>query len=326
MKPLVFLEHRRGRITPGSLGVLSKTRSVAAGSPVAAVLGGASGMKELVAEAGAHGADRVHLAEHESLAQPLAQQWVEIVEQAVRAGTYDTVLLSNSVLAADVAAGVAARLDAGVNWDLVDVEVRSSRLVGRQLAFADSVLAETGWRSDVAVALFRAGVFPVAPADGAGSEPDVVDVAVEAPGRPTTARVLERRPATEEGPALDTAEVVVSGGMGLGAAEHFRLAEDLASELGGVVGATRAAVYAGWYPPSAQVGQTGRTVSPKLYVALGISGAIQHQVGMQRSQVVVSVNTDPGAPIFDVSDLAVVGDVHVVAPALVELLRRRREG
>ncbi len=118
--------------------------------------------------------------------------------------------------------------------------------------------------------------------------------------------------------------MIVAGGMGLGAAENFSLAEELAAELGGVVGATRAAVYAGWYPRAAQIGQTGKTVSPKLYVALGISGAVQHKVGMQSSKVVVAVNKDPSAPIFDTSDLAVIGDVQAIVPQLVALLRQRK--
>ena len=116
--------------------------------------------------------------------------------------------------------------------------------------------------------------------------------------------------------------MIVAGGMGLGSAENFALAEQLARELGGVVGATRAAVYAGWYPRAAQIGQTGKTVTPKLYVALGISGAVQHKVGMQGSKQVVAINKDPSAPIFDVSDLAVVGDVQTIVPQLIELLRQ----
>jgi len=128
---------------------------------------------------------------------------------------------------------------------------------------------------------------------------------------------------TDEGPSIEDAEVVVAGGMGLGGPENFALAEELAAALHGVVGATRAVVYAGWYPQSAQIGQTGKTVSPKLYVALGVSGAVQHKVGMQHSKVIVAINKDPAAPIFEFSDLAVVGDVHLIVPKLIELLRQR---
>ena len=136
------------------------------------------------------------------------------------------------------------------------------------------------------------------------------------------ARVVERTLRADEGPSLADADVIVAGGIGLGSAEGFALAEQLAEVLGGAVGATRAAVYKDWYPPSAQIGQTGKTVSPKLYVALGISGAVQHKVGMQNSKTIVAVNKDPHAPIFEFSDLAVVADVHTVVPGLVELLRK----
>jgi electron transfer flavoprotein alpha subunit len=126
------------------------------------------------------------------------------------------------------------------------------------------------------------------------------------------------------GPSIEDADVIVAGGRGLGAPDNFTLAEELAKELGGAVGATRAVVDAGWYPYSAQIGQTGKTVSPKLYVALGISGAIQHKVGMQSSATIVAINKDANAPIFDFSDLGVVGDVHAIVPKLTELIRQRR--
>jgi electron transfer flavoprotein alpha subunit len=126
------------------------------------------------------------------------------------------------------------------------------------------------------------------------------------------------------GPSIEDADVIVAGGRGLGAPDNFTLAEELAKALGGAVGATRAVVDAGWYPYSAQIGQTGKTVSPKLYVALGISGAIQHKVGMQSSGTIVAINKDANAPIFDFSDLGVVGDVHAIVPKLTELIRQRR--
>jgi electron transfer flavoprotein alpha subunit len=230
-------------------------------------------------------------------------------------------LFSTSVLAADVAAGLAARLDAGLNWDLVDLSERDGELVGRRLALQDSVLVEVGWRSEHRLALFRRGVFEAVAART--GEPDVEELTAEPQAHSRLASLVSQTPREEEGPSIEDADVIVAGGIGLGSAENFALAEELAGLLGGAVGATRAAVYKGWYPSASQVGQTGKTVSPRLYIALGISGAVQHKVGMQNSKVIVAINKDAGAPIFEFSDLGVVGDVHAVVPQLVELLRQR---
>jgi electron transfer flavoprotein alpha subunit len=153
-------------------------------------------------------------------------------------------------------------------------------------------------------------------------EPAIESLTVDLAPHTLSVRAIARTLHTDEGPSLDDADVIVAGGIGLGSAEGFDLAEQLAGALGGAVAATRAAVYKGWYPASAQVGQTGKTVSPKLYVALGISGAVQHKVGMQNSKTIIAINKDPHAPIFEFSDLAVIGDVHAVVPELVELLRK----
>jgi electron transfer flavoprotein alpha subunit len=138
------------------------------------------------------------------------------------------------------------------------------------------------------------------------------------------ATMIEQAHEESEGPSIEDADVIVAGGRGLGGPEHFALVEELAKALGGAVGATRAVVDAGWYPYASQVGQTGRTVAPKLYIACGISGAIQHKVGMQSSNVIVAINKDPNAPIFEFCDLGVVGDLHQIVPKLTELVRARR--
>jgi electron transfer flavoprotein alpha subunit len=247
---------------------------------------------------------------------------VDVIAEVVAGGGFDTVLFSNSVLGADIAASLAARLDAGLNWDLVDLQVRDGELIGTRPALQDSLIVEVAWRSPVRIALFRTGSFEAA-ASG-GSEAAVERVLGTLRPHSTRATLVSQQLQAQSGPSIEGAEVVVAGGMGLGGAEHFALAEQLAAALGGVVGATRAAVYAGWYPYAAQVGQTGKTVSPKLYLALGISGAIQHKVGMQSSKVIVSINKDLNAPIFEFSDLAVVGDVHDVVPKLVELIRQHK--
>jgi len=318
MATLVFLEHHGDELLKGPLGVLSKAAKL--GDDVAAVVAG-SGVKGIADGAGAYGAARVYVADDPALEAPLPQPRVDVIAKLVRDQGIDTVLFANSVLAADVAAGVAARLDAGLNWDLTDIASEDGRLVGKRPALQDSVYVDVGWKSEPRVALFRSGAFD--PAES-GGQAEVEDLPVELEDFSTAARMVEQAHEESEGPSIEDAEVVVAGGRGLGGPENFTLVEELAKALGGAVGATRAVVDAGWYPYSTQVGQTGKTVAPKLYIACGISGAIQHKVGMQSSGTIVAINKDPNAPIFEFSDLGVVGDVHQVVPKLTELVKQRR--
>jgi len=311
---LVFLEHHEGAIQKGSLGVLAKAGQL--GGEVSGVVIG-SGVRELAEAGGRHGAATVYVADDASLAAPLPQPRVDVLAKLVGDEGFDTVLFAQSVLAADVAAGLAVRLGAGLNWDLVDLDADG---IGKRPALADSVLVDVGWSSDVRLAIFRAGTFDAVETGGSA---EIKDAAVELQGFSTQAEMVEQAHADQQGPSIEDAEVIVAGGRGLGEPEKFALAEELAQALGGAVAATRAVVDAGWYPYSAQVGQTGKTVSPKLYVALGISGAIQHKVGMQGSNVIVAINKDPHAPIFEFSDFGVVGDLHEIVPKLTELLKQR---
>jgi electron transfer flavoprotein alpha subunit len=316
---LVFLEQHEGELQKGALGVLAKAASIGDGEVAAAILG--AGASALAAEAGRHGAAKVWVGEDPALDAPLPQPRVDVLAKVVAAGGYDTVLFGASVLSADVAAGLAARLDAGLNWDLVDLVREDGRLVGKRPALGDSVVVDVGWKGSPAIGIFRAGTFE--PAE-AGGEPEVVRAPVELEDFSTAATMLEQAHEEQAGPSIEEADVIVAGGRGLGDPENFALVEDLAKALGGAVAATRAVVDAGWYPYSAQVGQTGKSVSPKLYVACGISGAIQHKVGMQGSNVIVAINKDANAPIFEFSDFGVVGDLHQVVPKLAELVRARK--
>jgi electron transfer flavoprotein alpha subunit len=246
---------------------------------------------------------------------------VDVLERLVRDHRYDAVLFGQSVLAADIAAGLAARLDAGLNWDLTDLVRQDGKLVGKRPALQDSVIVDVGWKSEPRLALFRSGAFD--PKE-TGGEAQVEDVNVELQEFSTAATMVEQAHAESEGPSIEDADVIVAGGRGLGGPENFKLVEELARALGGAVAATRAVVDAGWYPYSTQVGQTGKTVSPKLYVAVGISGAIQHKVGMQSSGTVVAINKDGNAPIFEFADLGVVGDLHEIVPKLTELVKQRK--
>ena len=222
----------------------------------------------------------------------------------------------------DVAAGLAARLDAGLNWDLIDVTAQDGELVGKRPALQDTIYVDVGWTATPRLALFRSGAFDASA--GGGGEPEIEEFSAELRAFSTAAAMVEQAHEESSGPALEEADVIVAGGRGLGAPEKFTLVEELAKALGGAVGATRAVVDAGWYPYAHQIGQTGKTVSPKLYVAVGISGAIQHKVGMQGSSVIVSINKDGNAPIFEYSDLAVVGDLHEIVPKLTELVRQKK--
>ena len=320
MATLVFLEHHGNELLKGPLGVLSKAASL--GEDVAAAVIG-SGVRPLADDAGEFGAARVYVADDPHLEAPLPQPRVDVLARLVRDKGIDTVFFANSVLAADVAAALAARLDAGLNWDLVDVVAEDGRLVGKRPALQDSVYVDVGWKGEPRLALFRSGSFDPA---ATGGQAEVEDVPVELEDFSTVARMVEQAHEESEGPSIEDAEVVVAGGRGLGGPENFTLVEELAKALGGAVGATRAVVDAGWYPYSTQVGQTGKTVSPKLYLAAGISGAIQHKVGMQNSENILAINKDPNAPIFEFCDLGVVGDLHKILPKLTDALQAKKSG
>jgi electron transfer flavoprotein alpha subunit len=317
---LVYVEDHEGELVKGSLGVLSKATQL--DDDVAAVLCG-SGVEGLAEEVGGHGATRVLVADDPALATPLPQPRVDVLAKLIESEAFDTVLFGASVLTADVAAGLAARLDAGLNWDLVDLERRDGKLVGKRPALQDSIVVDVGWKTEPRLALIRSGTFE--PAESGGS-PDVTKLPVEVQEWSSKAVMLERAHEESEGPSIEDAEVIVAGGRGLGKPENFSLVEDLAKALGGAVAATRAVVDAGWYPYATQVGQTGKNVAPKLYIACGVSGAIQHKVGMQSSGTIVAINKDPNAPIFEYSDLGVVGDLHEIVPKLTELVRQRKSG
>jgi electron transfer flavoprotein alpha subunit len=318
MATLVFLEHHEGELQKPALGVLSKAAEL--GGDVAGVLLG-SGVRELAPRAGAYGASKVYVADKPELEKPLPQPRVDALAGLVREQGIDTVLFAASVLSADVAAGLAARLGAGLNWDLTDLVQENGTLIGKRPALGDSVYVDAGWNGEPRLALIRAGTFD--PKE-TGGEAQVEDFEVEFEDFSLAATMLEQAHAESEGPSIEDADVIVAGGRGLGSPENFKVVEELAQALGGAVAATRAVVDAGWYPYATQVGQTGKTVSPKLYVACGISGAIQHKVGMQSSGVIVAINKDPNAPIFDFCDLGVVGDLHEIVPKLTELVRQRK--
>jgi electron transfer flavoprotein alpha subunit len=313
---LVFLEHNGGALEKGALGVLSK--AAALGEAHGVVLG--DGATELASGAGAYGASKAYASDASELGSPLPQPRVDALATLVEQTGADAVLFGASVLASDVASGLAARLDAGLNWDLTDLSVDGEELVGKRAALGDTAVVDVGWKGGPRLALIRAGAFdPVesgGTADVESFEPTFSDFSV-------LATLVEQTQEESSGPSIEDADIIVAGGRGLGSPEGFTMLEELAAALGGAVGATRAVVDAGWYPYSTQVGQTGKSVTPRLYIACGISGAIQHKVGMQGSGTIVAINKDPNAPIFDFCDIGVVGDLHQIVPKLTELVRAR---
>jgi electron transfer flavoprotein alpha subunit len=315
---LVFLEHHDGEIQKDSLGVLSKAAMLADGDVSAVLIG--SDVRGLATQAGRFGARKVYVADNPSLEAPLPQPRVDHLEPLAR--QHETIVFPATVLTADVAAALAARLEAGLNWDLVDLRLEDGKLIGTRPALDDSVYVDVGWTSEPRLALIRTGTFE--PTEVGGGEPEIEEFDAEIHEFSTAAEMIEQAHAESEGPSIEDADVIVAGGRGLGGPENFVLVEELAKALGGAVAATRAVVDAGWYPYATQVGQTGKTVSPRLYIACGISGAIQHKVGMQGSNVIVAINKDPNAPIFEYADLGVVGDLHEIVPKLTELVRQRK--
>jgi electron transfer flavoprotein alpha subunit len=318
MSTLVFLEHHGSSIQKGALGVL--TKAVSLDPDTSAVIIG-SGVGGLAEQAGRYGAKTVYVADSESLEAPLPQPRVDVISRLVKDKGFGTVLFAASVLATDVAGGVSARLDAGLNWDLNDLASENGTLVGKRSALGDTIRADVGWTSEPPLGLVRAGSFDAVESGGSAS---VEQVSADLEDFSARAVMVDQAHEEQSGPSIEDAEILVTGGRGLGTPEAFSLMEDLAAALGGAVASTRAVVDSGWYPYATQVGQTGKVVSPKLYIGAGVSGAIQHKVGMQTSQVIVSINKDPNAPIFDFSDLGVVGDLQTIVPALTALVKERK--
>ncbi len=318
MTTLVFLEHHDGTIQKGSLGVLA--RALAVGGDVAGVVVG-HGIADVAASAGAYGVSTVYAVDAPAFEAPLPQPRVDALEAVVASSGAENVLFAASVLSADIAAGLSARLEAGLNWDITDFSLDGGTLTAKRPALGDTVLATVSWASTPRLGLVRSGAFEPVETGGTAT---VHDVSVTLKDFSTAASMVDQAHEESSGPSIEDADVIVAGGRGLGAPEGFKLAEDLAAALGGAVAATRAVVDAGWYPYSTQVGQTGKSVSPKLYIALGISGAIQHKVGMQGSGAIVAINKDANAPIFDFADFGIVGDLNAIAPKLAELVRARK--
>ena len=320
---LTYALHYEGEFNKNSLGAVSEAARLAkeiGGEAAAVVVGEGDDLSdELCASLGAYGATKVYRGRApEGLAQPV----VDVMAKVVQDEGYSYVLFGGGLLGFEIGAGLTARLGAGVTMEVTEVRVQDGKLLAERPILQDSAVAEVGYEGDVGIIIGRLNAFDIAEA-GEGSA-EVVDVDFELQEHSTKAVMVQRGEQRGADVNIEDADVLVAGGRGLGKAEGFELCEELAGALGGAVAATRAVVDAGWYPYAAQIGQTGKTVAPKLYLAAGISGAIQHKVGMQGAENIVAINKDPNAPIFEFSDLGVVGDLNKIMPKLTEAVKAKK--
>ena len=315
---LVYVDHVDGAVRKPTLELLTLARRI--GEPVAVALG--NGAADTAATLAEHGAVKVLTAEAPEFADYLVVPKVDALQAAFDAVSPAAVLLPSSAEAKEIAARLAVRIGSGIITDAVDLEAGEQGPVATQSAFAASFTTKSRVSRGVPVITVKPNSAPVEPVAGAG---EVQELAVEFSALATGTKVLSRTPRESTGrPELTEAAIVVSGGRGVNGAENFAIIEALADSLGAAVGASRAAVDAGWYPHTNQVGQTGKSVSPQLYIASGISGAIQHRAGMQTSKTIVAVNKDAEAPIFDLVDYGVVGDLFDVVPQLTDEVTARK--
>jgi electron transfer flavoprotein alpha subunit len=313
---LVLVEHAEGALKKVTSELITAARVL--GEPAAVVVGKPGTAAPLVDGLKSAGAAKIYVAESDAAENYLLTPVVDVLASLAESATPAAVLLAASADGKEIAGRLAARIGSGLLVDVVEVQAGPKAI---HSIFGGAFTVEAQANGDTPVITVRAGAVDAEPADGAGEQ---VSAEVPEPAE-NAAKVTSREPAVAgDRPELTEATIVVSGGRGVGSAENFSVVEQLADSLGAAVGASRAAVDSGYYPGQFQVGQTGKTVSPQLYIALGISGAIQHRAGMQTSKTIIAVNKDEEAPIFEIADYGVVGDLFKVAPQLTEAVKARK--
>ena len=321
---LAVCEQKNGQVRKVSREVVATARLLAdaLGGSVDALVVGAPGVDAAGGDLGAAGADRVLVATHDGLGLYQPDGYAATAAVLAKAGGYAVVVLAATATGRDLGPRLAVQLDAPLAMDATGLAVEGGKVVATRPVYAGKAIQRLTLDAQPAVVAIRPNTFPVGSAGKAGA----VEIVAAQPGAGRTV-VVEVKAAAQG--MLDVAEapVVVSGGRGMKGPEHFHLLEDLAKAFGSAaVGASRAVVDAGWRPHGEQVGQTGKTVSPQLYIAVGISGAIQHLAGMRTAKVIVAINKDKDAPIFKVADYGIVGDAFEILPKLTEEVRKLRAG
>jgi len=312
---LVLVDHADGEVKKVTLELLTLARRL--GEPSAVFLG--SGFDAAAPALAEYGAAKVYVAEGDDVQSYLVAPAAEVLASLVGSASPAAVLLASSADGKEIAARLALKVGSGVITDATDVREGP---VAEQQVFGGSTIVRSKVTRGTPIITVRPNSAPPEASSGAATREDVsVTVSDAAKGARITDHVVEEK---GERPELSEAAIVVSGGRGVGSADKMSVIESLAASLGAAVGASRAVTDAGWYPHQHQVGQTGKTVSPQLYVAAGISGAIQHRAGMQTSKTIVAINKDPEAPIFELVDFGVVGDLHQVVPALTDEVTKRK--
>jgi electron transfer flavoprotein alpha subunit len=317
---LVLVDHVEGDITAHTGELLAAAARL--GTPTAVVVGAPGTAAALAPELGKLGAVKVYAAESGNATQFLLTPQVAGLHAAAQAGSPAAILIASSVDGREVAGRLAVRMNSGVIIDAVDItRAEDGAVLATQSVFGGTYTVQSTVSLGTPIITLRRNSVDGA-ADPADGNLIVLDLVID-PAVSSSVLADHLEPVGDR-PALSAASVVVSGGRGIGSAENFALVEQLADSLGGATGASRAAVDSGYYPAQFQIGQTGTTVSPQLYIALGISGAIQHRAGMQTAKTIIAVNKDPDAPIFDIADFGVVGDLFTIAPELTKTVAARK--
>jgi electron transfer flavoprotein alpha subunit len=314
---LVLVDHVDGTVKKITSELLTAARLL--GEPSAVVIGSAGTADAIAGALAEYGAAKIYVAEGDEFGKYLVGPKVDVLASVAGTASPAAVLVAATAEGKEIAGRLAVRLESGVLHDVIGLTADG---VATQAIFAGQVMVKSEVTTGTPIYALRGSAVDAAPAAGAGEK---VPVEVTLSQVATKAEILDRIvESSGSRPELTDAQIVVSGGRGVGSAENFKVVEDLADALGAAVGASRAAVDSGFYAHQFQVGQTGKTVSPQLYVALGISGAIQHRAGMQTSKTIVAVNKDAEAPIFELADFGVVGDLFAVAPQAADEVRKRK--